>query len=124
MRIALGFLAAGMAMIGYGIFGWDRSGTTTRTAFWIGYPLTWLAFALLVRAGWRGSWLGWFFAAVPAVVLTWVTYELVRQGPGYPDIGFLDEMTAPVLSLGAAVVVIGTGFLRLGWLRMSSPSED
>jgi hypothetical protein len=42
-----------------------------------------------------------------------LTYELVRQSPGYPDIGFLDEMTAPVLSFGAAVVVIGTGFLRL-----------
>jgi hypothetical protein len=76
---------------------------------------------LLMRAGWRGNLAGAALAAVASVPATWWTYEIVRQErcPLLADpltaqacLAAFGEMTAPVISFGAAGLL-----LLVGWLR-------
>ena len=81
--------------------------------------------ALLLRAGWRGTFGGWAVAAVTSVPATWFVYELVRQ-EGCPQLadpeaadaciggfGFgLGEMTAPTISMAVAGVILVLGLFR------------
>jgi hypothetical protein len=115
-------LAIAVILVGYGIFGLDRSGATTRPSFFIGLALMAISLLLLVRAGWRGSRSSWVVAAIGAVIGTWTVYELLRQSvcPLIDDrttmiacLTAYGEMTAPVLSATAGAIVLAVGWLRL-----------
>ena len=76
---------------------------------------------LLIRAGWRGNLTGSALAAVASVPATWWTYEIARQEacPLLAEpitvqacLSAYGEMTAPVLSFGAAGLL-----LLVGWSR-------
>jgi hypothetical protein len=86
-----------------------------------GLVLLVIGVVLLVRAGWRGSLVGWALAAVAAVPATWFVYEIVRQ-EGCPHLAdpiaaqaclaAFGEMTAPGISFGVAGMLLLVGLLR------------
>ena len=118
MRTGTAAATFGMLLLGFGIFMLgDRSGRITGTAYIAGFVLLSLGIARLVWAGWHGSNVSWFLVAMPAAVFTWTFYELIRQGIPLPEIGVLDEMTAPILSAAVAVATVVIGWLRLGRSR-------
>ena len=100
-------------------------------AAYLGLALLVLGVILLLRAGWHGRAAGWMLAAVAIVPVTWFVYELARQGicPMLSDpevaqacLEAYGEMTAPILSYGAAGLVLLVGWLRWRRLRAVSPS--
>lgn len=115
-------LVIAVILVGYGIFGFDRSGATTRPSYFIGLALMAVSLVLLVRSGWRGNRWSWLVAGTGAVIATWTIYELLRQSvcPLIEDPSAMlacltayGEMTAPVLSFGAGLSVLVVGWLRL-----------
>jgi hypothetical protein len=101
-------------------------------AAYLGLALLVLGVILLLRAGWHGRAAGWVLAAVAIVPVTWFTYELARQGicPMLSDpavaqacLEAYGEMTAPMLSYGAAGLVLLVGLLRWRRLRAARPSS-
>lgn len=125
----MALLGAAFLLLVYGIFGFDRSGTTTSAAYDIGLVALAVSLGLLIRSGWRGSSASWFSAAAGAFIGTWVLYELLRQGPcltvasGLPllicDAIPFSASAAPQLSAGAALVALVVGWLRLRHLAGS-----
>jgi hypothetical protein len=113
VKLSLAALALGIPSLAIGIF-LVRGGDVSRLAFTVGLVLLTLAVVRLVRLGRRGTPWAWEIAALPAAILTWTIYELVRQSPPYPPIGVLGTSTAPVLSLAVAFAC-----LTMGWLRRS-----
>jgi hypothetical protein len=71
-----------------------------------------LGVLVLVWSGWRGNLASSVFGAAAAVPATWRLYELVRQGVPLPEIGVLDEMTAPALAATVALVILVVGAVR------------
>jgi hypothetical protein len=83
-----------------------RSDMLAQAAFVLGVGLLSLAVFRLIRMGARGNAPAWEVAALPAAVLTWVAYELIRQTPPYVPINVFGVGTAPVLSVVALVVLL------------------
>ena len=121
-------LAIAIVMVGYGVFGFDRTGTTTRPSYFVGLALMAVSLVLLIRSGWRGSAGSWLVGAAGTVVATWAIYELLRQSvcPLINDPAAMTAclsawgvMTAPVLSYVAGGLV-----LLVGWLRLRRLARD
>jgi hypothetical protein len=108
MVLGILLLFVGLAAVAFGMFGMAN----TQPIFVVGIVLSCSAFALLVWSGWRGRFASWLAASPAAIVLTWITYEAVRQSPARPDIGVLGLLTAPLLSLAAGIAVIVIGWAR------------
>ena len=114
----LGFVASllGMFLLTLGIFVLGgRSYPVNLYAYVLGIVLTALGVGRLVWVGWRGSGRSWLVAALPAAILTWTLYELVRQDPFYLPVGFLGTYTAPLLSS-----TVAAGLVAIGWFRTRS----
>src|SRR5258706_553906 len=115
-------LVIAFLLIGYGIFGMDRSGTTTAATYYAGVVVLAICLVLLIRSGWRGNGGSWFVAAAGVFIATWVLYELVRQGPCLSVAGGIpllicnaipfSETAAPQLSAAAPLVTPVVGGLR------------
>ena len=112
MKSGVALFAIGAILLTFGIFLVFDRGVFSGPSYVVGLVLTTLGFLRLGWAGWHGSMAAALVAALAAAILTWVFYELVRQSPGLPDIGFLDEMTAPVLSATAGLLVLVVGAIR------------
>lgn len=116
MKLGLGAVVVGIPLLGLGIF-LMRGGLIAATAYYVGLPLLAIGVARLLWAGWRGSIASWLVAAPAAGILTWALYELIRQGVPLPEIGVLDEMTAPMLSATVMIGIIVIGGVRLARSR-------
>ena len=112
MKAGVAMFVIGAVLLTFGVFVIFDRGAISRPSFAIGLVLTTVAFLRLGWAGWRGSIAASIVAGLVAVILTWTYYELIRQTPGVPPIGFLDEMTAPVLSAAAGLLVLVVGIIR------------
>lgn len=115
MKLSVAALALGIPLLTIGVF-LVRGGDISRVGYTLGLLLISFAVARLVWLGWRGRGWAWLVAAPPAAILTWTIYELVRQTPPYPPIGFLGTDTAPLLSAVSAI-----GLVTVGWLRSRAP---
>ena len=127
MKLGTTLLVVAAILVGYGVFGMDRSGVTSRPSYFIGLGLMAMSLGLLVRAGWRGDGGSWMVAAVGFVIATWTVYELLRQSvcPLLDDtagriacLTAYGEMTAPTLSFAVGAVVLVAGWVRLRRRRM------
>ena len=122
MRTGLLASLVGFLLLMIGVFGFAGrcarpdvpcpSPSPNQVAAYLGLVLLVFGVVVLIRSGWRGSALSWVLATAAVVPTTWFVYEMVRQSPGMPEIGFLEEMTAPVLSATAALIVIVMGVIR------------
>jgi hypothetical protein len=116
MRVGVVSALVGMLLLALGIFVLGgRSYPVNLAAYVAGLGFLSLAVARLAWLGRRGDGRNWLIAALPAAILTWTVYELVRQTPPYPPIGVLGEYTAPLLSS-----VVAVGLVAIGWLRLRS----
>ena len=110
MKLSLAALAVGLPSLALGIFV-VPGGDLGLVTFTTGLVLLILAVARLIWLARRGTPWAWELAALPAAILTWTVYEVLRQTPPYPQIGVLGLSTAPVLSLAVAAAC-----LTMGWL--------
>lgn len=116
MKLSVVASLLGMLFLTLGIFVLGgRSYPINLVAFVAGLGLLSLGVALLAWLGWQGSDRSWLIAALPAAILTWTVYELVRQTPPYLPIGILGEYTAPLLS-----TIVAVGLVAVGWFRLRS----
>lgn len=116
MKLSVVASLLGMLLLTLGIFVLGgRSYPINLAAYVAGLGLLALGVTRLAWLGWRGSGRSWLIAALPAAILTWTLYELVRQTPPYLPIGILGEHTAPLVSTTVAV-----GLVAIGWFRVRS----
>lgn len=114
LSVVASLLGMLLLMLGIFVLG-SRSYPINLAAYVAGLVLLSLGAARLAWLGWRGSGRSWFIAALPAAILSWTVYELVRQTPPYLPIGILGEYTAPLVS-----TLVAVGLLAIGWFRVRS----
>lgn len=116
MKLSIVASLLGMLLLTLGVFVLGgRSYPINLVAYVAGLVLLSLGVARLAWLGWRGSGRSWLIAALPAAILSWTVYELVRQTPPYLPIGILGEYTAPLVS-----TIVAVGLVAIGWFRVRS----
>jgi hypothetical protein len=111
----------GTMLLGFGVFSMFY-GDVARIAYFVGLVLLVVAIAQLIWSGWHGRRASWPVGALAAAIVTWTIYELVRQTPPYPDVGFLETYTAPLISSVAAALLLAIGLWRT--FRSSAGQES
>ena len=112
-------LVAGAILLGFGVAGRIFPSAMGLAGYYGGFVVLFVSLVAFLKAGWQGDGLAWLIATLPAAILTWAMYELVRQTPPYPPVGVLGEMTAPTLSALVAVAIVVVGRRRLRTRRVS-----
>jgi hypothetical protein len=116
MKLGLAAVIIGLPLLGLGVF-LLRGGQIAATAYSVGLTMLAIGVARLLWAGLRGNIVSWLFVAPAAGILTWTLYELIRQSIPLPEIGVLDEMTAPTLTAAVMIGIVAIGVFHFARSR-------